>query len=127
MKFGYTILYVPDVTKALNFYQAAFGFPLKFLHESEQYGELETGAVTLAFVTEDLVNNSGIGFIPNRIENKSPGIELAFVTNDVEQAYKKALAAGAVLVKQPEQKPWGQVVAYVRDMNGVLVELCSPL
>lgn len=127
MKFGYTILYVPDVTKALSFYQAAFGFSLKFLHESEQYGELETGAVTLAFVTEDLANNNEIGFIPNRIENKSPGIELAFVTNDVEQAYKKALAAGAVLVKQPEQKPWGQVVAYVRDMNGVLVELCSPL
>jgi len=30
-------------------------------------------------------------------------------------------------VSEPETKPWGQTVAYVRDRNGFLVELCSPM
>jgi uncharacterized glyoxalase superfamily protein PhnB len=33
------------------------------------------------------------------------------------------VAAGAEPVSPPETKPWGQVVAYVRDANGVLVSL----
>jgi hypothetical protein len=30
-------------------------------------------------------------------------------------------------VKAPETKPWGQIVAYVRDNNGCIVEICSPI
>jgi hypothetical protein len=26
-----------------------------------------------------------------------------------------------------DEKPWGQVVAYVRDLNGYLVEICTPM
>ncbi|MFO0110274.1 MAG: VOC family protein, partial [Alphaproteobacteria bacterium] len=33
----------------------------------------------------------------------------------------------AAPLKKPEQKPWGQTVAYVRDLNGFLVEICSPV
>jgi len=47
MKFGYTIIYVESVEETLVFYQRAFGFALKFLHESKAYGEL-------AFVTDDV-------------------------------------------------------------------------
>ena len=51
--------------------------------------------------------------------------EGSFVTDDVASAYKKALAAGAAKVTPPKEKPWGQTVAYVRDLNGFLVELCT--
>jgi lactoylglutathione lyase len=27
----------------------------------------------------------------------------------------------------PTKKPWGQTVAYVRDLDGHLVELCTPM
>jgi len=37
------------------------------------------------------------------------------------------VAAGARLVQAPEQMPWGQTVAYVADINDVLVELCTPV
>lgn len=53
------------------------------------------------------------------------GIELAFTADDVDAAYAQAVMMGAIPVKEPAAKPWGQVVAYVRDLNGVLVELCS--
>ena len=51
MKFGYTIVYVSSVTETLAFYKEAFGFETRFLHESNQYGELETGATVLAFAS----------------------------------------------------------------------------
>jgi lactoylglutathione lyase len=30
-------------------------------------------------------------------------------------------------VMKPTVKPWGQTVAYVRDLNGTLVELGTPV
>jgi hypothetical protein len=31
------------------------------------------------------------------------------------------------LIASPELKPWGQTVAYVRDFNGILVEIASDM
>lgn len=128
MKFCYTIVYVPSVPDALSFYERAFGFQIRFLHDSKQYGELESGATTLAFASHAMGEmNFGAGYVPLSAETLPPGIELAFVTEDVAAAYKKAIVAGATPVRAPESKPWGQVVAYVRAQEGTLVELCSPI
>jgi lactoylglutathione lyase len=54
MHFGYTIIYVPDVAASLAFFTRAFGLARRFLHESGTYGELETGATTLAFAAHAL-------------------------------------------------------------------------
>ena len=128
MKFGYTIVYVTSVPDALAFYEKAFGFQARFLHESGQYGELESGSTTLAFASHALGEmNFGANFVPVSATATPPGIELAFVTEDVSSAYAKAVEAGASPLHAPEQKPWGQVVAYVRSQEGTLVELCSPV
>lgn len=55
------------------------------------------------------------------------GFEIALITNDVKQGYSHALNNGASAVKEPTIKPWGQEVAYVRDLNGIVVEICSPM
>jgi lactoylglutathione lyase len=39
--------------------------------------------------------------------------------------FARAPAAGAISYVGPTTKPWGQVVSYVRDLNGCLVEICS--
>ena len=52
---------------------------------------------------------------------------IGFVTDDVDAAYKKAIAAGAIEVAPPESKPWGQTVSYVREINGFLVGINSPM
>lgn len=128
MKFGYTIVYVASVPDALSFYEKAFGFKVRFLHDSKQYGELESGATTLAFASHAMGEmNFGAGYVPVSAAASPPGIELAFVTEDVLAAYDKAIAAGATPVRPPESKPWGQVVAYVRAREGTIVELCSPI
>jgi catechol 2,3-dioxygenase-like lactoylglutathione lyase family enzyme len=53
MKFGYTIVYVPDVLASVEFFEKAFGLKRRFLHESG-YGEMDTGTTALAFATHDL-------------------------------------------------------------------------
>ena len=59
---------------------------------------------------------------------KAPlGFEIALVTSDVAALYDRAVKTGAAAVAEPATKPWGQTVAYVRDMNGFLVESCTPL
>ncbi|HEY9825820.1 MAG TPA: VOC family protein [Stenomitos sp.] len=128
MKFGYTIIYVPSVTDTLNFYKDAFGFETRFLHESEQYGELNTGDTVLAFASHEMGEMNLDGDYQHTDLNQIPfGVELAFVTDDVASAYQKAVASGAVGIKEPSQKPWGQVVGYVRAKDGTLIELCSPV
>ena len=126
--FSHTILYVKDIPKALVFYKDVFGIEPKFIHESNQYAELATGATTLAFASESLAAyNLPNGYVPHDI-NKAPlACEIVFTVSNVQEWYDKALKAGAHALAAPQQKPWGQVVAYVQDPNGVLVEIAGPL
>ena len=126
MKFGYTIIYTENVTQSIEFFENAFGLKRRFIHESG-YGELETGSTALAFASNELgKSNLPAGYIQANGE-KPLGIEIALVTEDVEAAYTKALSAGAISIKEPLAKPWGQIVAYVRCPDGTLVEICSPV
>lgn len=128
MKFSYTILYVRDVAQAAAFYKQAFGLKQRFLHESGQYAEMETETTTLAFAANDLANsNLPQGFRENNLSNLPAGIEVGFVTDDVAGVFKNAVKAGAGGVVEPKVKPWGQTVAYIRDLDGVLVSINSPM
>ena len=126
MQLGYVILYVPDLEKTVTFYEDAFGLSRRFLHESG-YAELETGGTALAFATESLARSNGVSFRPNTPGDDAAGAEIGFVLDDPAAAFARAVTAGAVPVKAPTVKPWGQTVAYVRDLNGFLVELCTPV
>jgi len=100
----------------------AWPHPAHFLHEGNDYAELETGATGLAFAAESLTSEI-VDFARNRPDGKPAGAEVGFVADDVPTAFARAVAAGALAVQPPTQKPWGQVVSYVRDCNGFLVEL----
>ena len=128
MKFGYTIIYVPDVSASLSFFEKAFGLGRRFLHESGTYGELDTGQTTLAFAAHELgASNYTTGHVEAHTSPKPLGVEIAFVTEDVASAHATALAAGASELASPKFKPWGQLVSYVRCPDGTLIELCSPM
>jgi lactoylglutathione lyase len=125
MQFGYTILYVDDVPATLAFYGKAFGLATRYTHESGSYGELETGATALAFVSHTLLRQ--IGKTPASPDLHKPTSEIALVTDDVAAAVERAVAAGAKLVQEATAMPWGQTIAYVGDLNGFLVEICTPV
>ena len=97
MKLGYTIVYVPDV------------------------------AQSLAFAAHELGDMNFPGGHVRADQSPQPlGVEIALVTDDVADAHRRAIEAGARELAPPVSKPWGQTVSYVRGPDGTLVELCTP-
>ncbi len=128
MKLGWVIHYVEDVPKTVAFYQHAFGLGVKMQTPGGEFAALETGETALAFCSQAFLRaDSGFDFVLDGPHGKTISQEIGLVTENVPTAYAAALAAGAVAVSAPKTKEWGQVVAYLRDCNGFLVEICTPL
>jgi len=128
MKLGYTILYVPNVSESLLFFERAFGLTRRFLHESGDYGELNTGDTTLAFASHELgAFNFPSGHIKASESTLPLGLEIALVTHDVSEAHAKAIESGASELSAPQVRPWGQTVSFIRCPAGTVVELCTPI
>lgn len=126
IKFKYTIIYVSSVEETLAFYGKAFGFETKMMLDSKEWGELETGDTTLAFATHEMGRINLDDRYQKADINAPPfGIELSFITDDVRAAFDKAVAAGAIPVKEPTEKPWGQTVSYVRSIDGTVIEIAT--
>jgi len=125
MKLKYTILYVENVSETLSFYERAFGLQRKMLHESGDYGELDTGETSLSFSSMNLMTD--LGKSPTKANLSSPTFEIAFETDDVKGALRRAIDVGADPVQDVREEPWGQTAAYVSDKNGFLIEICSPV
>lgn len=128
IKFGYTILYVRDVEKTMSFYEKAFGLERKFIAPGNVYGELSTGNTTLSFAELEFAkSNLKNGAIESDLSKRPFAIEIGFTTDDVQKVYDQAIASGATPEAEPKWKPHGQTVAYVRDLDGFLVEICTPM
>lgn len=128
IKFKYVILYVENVESAMNFYKNTFNAEIKFITPEKDYGELITGETTLSFASVELASsNIKKGFLLSQTEEKPFGIELGFVTDDVENLVEKAVKNGAILYEKITVKPWGQKTAYIKDPNNYLVEICTEI
>jgi catechol 2,3-dioxygenase-like lactoylglutathione lyase family enzyme len=127
LSLGYVIFYVEDVTSTITWFGDAFGLGRRLLTPQGDYGELDTGATTLAFASLDLAS-SGVGgarFVTHDASGPALAASVTLVAADVPAALATASAAGGIVVTEPTTTPWGQTVAYVRDPNGILVELAT--
>lgn len=125
MRLKYAILFVESVTRSIEFYEQIFGLRRKMIHESGDYGELDTGTTTLAFSSRTLMTE--LGKSPGIPDPSSPVFEIAFETQDVAAALEKARSVGAKVLQEVREEAWGQTTAYVVDESGYLVEICSPV
>ena len=128
MELGWTIVYVRNVGASVRFYRQAFGLELRFLTEQQDYAEMETGATALAFAS----NRFAAMHLPAPIresdpDEPAPGFTVSFRSEDVRTDWERAVGAGAAALSAPAEQPWGQTVGYVRDPDGVLIEIASPL
>jgi uncharacterized glyoxalase superfamily protein PhnB len=128
IKFSYPILYVKDVIKSISFYEKAFDFKRKFIAPNNEYDELITGDATLSFAAISLAKtNLPGGFIEGSPGEKPFEIEIGFTTKEVEEVYDNAIKAGGIAVEKAKTKPWRKIVAYVKDPDGFLIEICTPM
>jgi lactoylglutathione lyase len=102
--------------------------PIKLVTPENDYGELIVGETTLSFASTTLAkSNLSDSFIQSSLSDKPFGIEIGFTTESVEETFATAINAGATMVTSPTTKPWGQVVGYLRDLDGFLVKICTPM
>ena len=128
IQFKHTILYVENVERSMAFYSKVFGYSIKFITPEKDYGEVNSGNTVLSFAVHELAaSNLSKGYKRSELTEKPFGIELGFITEDVEGLYTKAIENGAIALEKPIEKPWGQKVAYIRDLDGFLVEFGSPI
>ena len=124
---GYIVVFVPDVEKAVTFYEHAFGLTRRMV--TPMFAQLDTGGTALAFgaeANEERERPPGFDYHQNRPDGSAAGIQVSLIAVDVEAAFAKAVSQGCVPVVSPKKQPWGQTVSRVRDLNGVLVSLVSP-
>lgn len=126
-RLGTIIFYVENVEKTLAFFEKAFGLAREFIDPTGSYGQLKTGTTALGFASFELASqNLPSGY--RRISPKElPGCEISFTAKDVNKSLAHAVKSGAELIASAEEKPWGQTVAYVRDFNGILIEIASDM
>jgi lactoylglutathione lyase len=131
MQFGCVVVYVPHVENSVIFYQSVFGATCSVLTSCKQYAEILLGQTKIGFAQEtcfldDRSPACAQPFHINRLDACPGGFEIAFVATDVAQAYQDAVKKGATALCAPVVKPWGQTVGYVRDLNGVRIQIGSP-
>lgn len=130
VRLGYTIFTVDDVEETVSFYSRAFGIPRRFVTPEGDYGELETGQTTLAFVANELAHSNldaAGGFVELDSRQAPMAASITLVTSDLASVTAQALEHGATNYVAPVEKPWGQTVTYLRDPNGILVEIATPI
>ncbi len=127
MKLGYTLFYVDDVEKTMIFYKDAFSLEIGFLHPSKDYGEMVTGDTKLGFVDHKTAKSHGFKYNPVDSDQNPPGVEIGFISENVQKSYQQAIKNGAYSLSKPTRKSWGQDVAYIKDINGFIIEICSPI
>jgi uncharacterized glyoxalase superfamily protein PhnB len=127
MKLGWVIAYVDDPAAAAAFYEETFGLRPEFVVPGE-YAQMDTGTTKLGFATYDLARGHFAGGVRAAAgDGPPPNLEIVLVHEQVDDAYRIAVAGGCEPLSEPTDQPQGQRVGYVRDPFGTLVELATPL
>lgn len=128
LSLGWVIVYVDEPIVASAFYERAFGLRGEFAAPDGSYAQLDTGATKLAFASYALGAQNFTGGVRRAsLQGPPANVEITLVADDVDAALSRALEAGCLSLAEPQDKPHGQRVAYVRDPFGTLIEIATPL
>jgi lactoylglutathione lyase len=118
LNLDYAILIVDDLDTAIAFYRDMIGFLLQ--HQSGPYAQFATGQTRFALYQRDaMAQTLGV--------DDPPAFEIGCKVKDVDAVYAELVANGATPAVEPQDRPWGQRTAYVRDPDGHYVELAQDL
>ncbi|WP_091233535.1 glyoxalase/bleomycin resistance/extradiol dioxygenase family protein [Microbacterium sp. 3J1] len=111
----FPILRTSDLPRLASFYESAFDAVVTYRYTDDGidvYVALAVGGGAL-----------GIGLEP-RVTPGDP-VAVWLYVDDVDAAFTGSLAAGAEAVAPPDDMPWGERVAQVRDPDGTLLYLAT--
>lgn len=124
----FVLIHDPDL--ALGFYRDALGLELRNDVAREDFRWLTVGAPSqpeVAIVLTNYLNGSpadaeALGAL--LAKGAMHGVH--FQTDDLDAAFQRVRAAGADIVQEPADQPWGTRDFAVRDPSGNLVRIDQP-
>ena len=124
MRFSFTFLWVPDVAKAMAFYERAFGLPVRLPPQAGDWGLLGDPSHPLGFEAHHVAPQRARGAFEDRYVRGQPaGFYLVHDVPELEPALQRAVDAGCTVLSGPEVTPVQNHVAWVVDPYGIVVEL----
>lgn len=121
-------LAVSDLENALSFYRDGLGLPTEgivgreFEHGAVAFFDLSDGLKLAIWAQDDLVHDTGLPKTPICTTAVSIGHNV-LRREDVDAIMRKALSAGAKLVKEPQDTFYGGYAGYFTDPDGHLWEI----
>lgn len=117
------VIEVEDLDRSLQLYSKGFGLDLHLSdHGGGEHGEHDRwisgrhAATTWtdgAFLHFALYESKG---------EHTSGVQVSFAVEDISSAHTAAMAAGAEVIHEPRQEPWGTSARY-GDFDGNVIEL----
>jgi catechol 2,3-dioxygenase-like lactoylglutathione lyase family enzyme len=129
MKLTHVRLLVNDFDTCFRFYRDVMGFAVQWGAEGSDYAAFRgrgEGMVAL-FSRQSMADTLGAGELPPEAECQDRTM-LVFEAADLDAKVEALKARGALFVADPQDRPdWGMRTAHLRDPEGNLIELNSPL
>ena len=122
---GFGIL-VEDMAKMIRFYRDVLGFEIKESEDTTNVYLVKDGTLFLLYGRKDFEKMTNRKY--EYIKGLNGHYEIALYVDtfeEVDEAFKKAVANGATPVLEPELEPWGQKTCYIADPEGNLIEIGS--
>ena len=119
---------VDDLERAVEFYRDGLGFPTdgivgeEYEHGAVAFFDLENGLRLALWPRASLAHDSGLPQTPASSTDLSIGHNVNSV-REVDEAMKRAAAAGAEIIKAADKTFWGGYAGYFRDPDGHLWEV----
>ncbi len=119
-------LLVNDMGKMIRFYRDVLGFEIKETEEAGNVYLVKDGTLFLLYGRKDFEDLTHHRYEYVKGLNGHSEIALYVDTFDeVDEAFRHAVANGAAPVLPPETEPWGQRTCYIADPEGHLIEIGS--
>lgn len=119
-------IFVKDMGKMIRFYRDVLGFDIKEDENTSNVYLIKDDTLFLLYGREDFEKMTSKRY--EYVKGLNGHYEIALYVDtfeEVDKEFKKAVAAGAEPVLEPETEPWGQRTCYIADPEGNLIEIGS--
>ena len=119
-------LLVDDMPTMIRFYRDVLGFEIKEDENASNVYLIKDGTLFLLYGRNDFEKMTSHKY--EYLKGLKGHFEIALYVDtydEVDEEYRKAIAAGAGSVLEPTTEPWGQRTCYISDPEGNLIEIGS--
>ena len=119
-------LLVSDMAAMIRFYRDVLGFEIREPEDTSNVYLVKDGTLFLLYGRKDFETMTNRRY--DYVKGLNGHSELALYVDtfdEVDEAFRKAVAAGAAPVLEPTTEPWGQRTCYIADPEGNLIEIGS--